>query len=52
MGLLSQGKLKANVAHRVPLLRAGEAIAQHKAGGFVGKIVLEGPGLAGYAKAG
>ena len=25
---------------------AGEAIAQHRAGGFVGKIVLEGPGLA------
>lgn len=45
MDLLATGKLKANVAHRIPLLRAGEAIAQHRAGGFVGKIVLEGPGL-------
>jgi hypothetical protein len=30
------------VAHRVPLLHAGEAIATHKAGGFTGTIVLEG----------
>ena len=42
LGLLSAGKLRAHVAHRVPLLRAAEAMAAHKAGGFTGKIVLEG----------
>ena len=42
LGLLSAGKLQAHVAHRVPLLRAAEAMAMHKAGGFTGKIVLEG----------
>lgn len=42
LGLLSAGTLQAHVARRVPLLRAAEAIAEHKAGGFTGKIVLEG----------
>jgi NADPH2:quinone reductase len=46
--LLAAGELHAHVAHRVPLLRAAEAIAQHKAGGFTGKIVLEGAGLGGH----
>lgn len=40
--MLSAGELRAHVAHRIPLLRAGEAMALHKAGGFTGKIVLEG----------
>ena len=44
VALLRAGKLQAQVAHRVPLLRAAEAMALHKAGGFTGKIVLEGPG--------
>lgn len=42
LDLLSDGKLHAHVAHRVPLVRAAEALAEHKAGGFTGKIVLEG----------
>ena len=45
LGLLSAGNLEAHVAHRVPLLQAAEAMAMHKAGGFTGKIVLEGKGL-------
>jgi NADPH:quinone reductase-like Zn-dependent oxidoreductase len=42
IALLWAGKLKPHVAHRVPLLRAAEAVALHQAGGFTGKIVLEG----------
>lgn len=40
--LLAAKKLHAHVARRVPLRRAAEAIAEHQAGGFTGKIVLEG----------
>ena len=46
--LLSTGTLHAHVAHRLPLLRAAEAVAEHQAGGFTGKIVLEGAGLGGH----
>jgi len=42
IGLLAAGKLQAHVARRVPLRDAGAALAAHKAGGFVGKIVLQG----------
>jgi len=42
LALLSARKLQAHVAHRVPLLRAAEAMELHRAGGFTGKIVLEG----------
>jgi NADPH2:quinone reductase len=48
--LLSAGKLHAHVAHRVPLLRAAEAIAEHQAGGVTGKIVLEGAGQVSSVK--
>jgi len=40
--LLAGGKLQAHVARRVPLRQAGEALAAHAAGGFTGKIVLQG----------
>lgn len=40
--LLATGQLKPQVARRLPLRMAGEALAAHRAGGFVGKIVLEG----------
>jgi 2-desacetyl-2-hydroxyethyl bacteriochlorophyllide A dehydrogenase len=38
--LLATGKVRPEVARRIPLRDAGAALAQHRAGGFVGKIVL------------
>jgi NADPH:quinone reductase len=52
LGLLSAGQLQAHVAHRVPLLRAAEAMAEHKAGGFTGKIVLLGTAVGARALSG
>jgi 2-desacetyl-2-hydroxyethyl bacteriochlorophyllide A dehydrogenase len=39
---LAEGKLRPVVARRMPLREAGAALAAHRAGGFIGKIVLEG----------
>lgn len=43
--LLAEGALKPEVARRLPLREAGAALSAHAAGGFVGKIVLEGASL-------
>ena len=40
--LLRTKKLKPQVARRIPLLRAAEAIEEHRRGALIGKIVLEG----------
>jgi NADPH:quinone reductase len=40
IGLLAAGQLKPQVARRIPLRNAAAALAEHRAGGFVGKIVL------------
>jgi 2-desacetyl-2-hydroxyethyl bacteriochlorophyllide A dehydrogenase len=40
--LMAEGLLKPTVARRIPLLEASRALAEHQAGGFTGKIVLEG----------
>lgn len=39
--LLGTGRLKPQVAQRLPLQSAAAALAAHKRGGFTGKIVLE-----------
>jgi len=40
--LLAEGRLKPEVARRFPLREAAAALAAHQAGGFTGKIVLQG----------
>ena len=44
--LLRAKKLQPQVARRVPLLKAAEAIEEHRRGTLTGKIVLQGPATA------